>query len=29
MYVTTKLTPMLPKEAEIVGKEAPTPVLMH
>lgn len=29
MYVTTKITPMLPKEAEIVEKEAPTPVLMH
>lgn len=29
MYVATKLTPMLPKEAEIVEKRAPTPVLMH
>lgn len=27
MYVATKLTPMLPKEAEIVEKRALTPVL--
>lgn len=28
MYVATKLTPVLPKEAEIVEKRVPTPVLM-